>query len=113
MMTKYDLTELPTHERISFRVGERDTWLRPDGTEVDAAHAKVTTKWSGAKPAPAIGDRVVVRMNRLGAGVVVGYFIEHGWLGVYVKLDKAPAWYLKQNGRAPAMVFGAELKGNE
>lgn len=49
-------------------------------------------------------------MNGIGAGVVVRYFVEHGYLGVLVRPKKAPAWYVKQNGRyALCHVFGTEM----
>lgn len=75
-------------------------------------------KWSGNIAIPNIGDRVVVRINNLGVGTVQAYFIEQGWLGVYVRLDNPPSWWVKQVeqsnkgfGRLPGctMVFGAEV----
>jgi hypothetical protein len=82
--------------------------------------------WSGAVEPPAVGDRVLVTVNGLGPGAVTGYFIEHGWLGVYVRLDSPPDWWVKQNERldreekwrvrhgdmkrGACMVFGAEIK---
>jgi hypothetical protein len=45
---------------------------------------------------PRVGARVRVDMNRFGWGTVTGYFVEHGWLGVEVKIDQPPAWWVKQ-----------------
>lgn len=73
-------------------------------------------KWGGDADPPAIGDRVHVYMNGLGAGTVLGYFVEYGWFGLLVKLDKSPEWrrkQLKANGKdanAPAHIFGIDLK---
>ncbi len=67
-------------------------------------------KWSGKEPPPAIGDRVHTRMNRLGWGTVLRYFVEYGWLGVLVALDAPPEWYTKQNkGNPAAHIFGVDL----
>lgn len=67
-------------------------------------------KWSGKQPPPAIGDRVVVNFNGFGPATVLDYFVEAGWLGVEVKLDKQPEWHRKQNGRQTCIkVFGLEI----
>ncbi len=67
-------------------------------------------KWGGKSEPPPIGAKVKVMMNGIGAGVVVRYFVEHGYLGVLVRPKKAPAWYVKQNGRyALCHVFGTEM----
>jgi len=73
-------------------------------------------KWSAEKDPPKLGAKVNVSMNGLGAGVVVGYFAEYGWLGVMVKLKKSPKWredQLKSGGKGknpPAHIFGVELE---
>lgn len=81
------------------------------------AKAGDPAKWSGrgrlATP-PAIGTEVMVRMNDIGPGTVTGYFIEAGYLGMYVKPHEPPAWWVKQvreskRARKDTMVFGAEL----
>ena len=42
---------------------------------------------------------------------VVGYFVEHGYLGVKVKLWYPPEWYVNQNTTdGICHVFGNELK---
>ena len=68
-------------------------------------------KWGGKAPPPAIGAKVTVAINMIGTGVVLSYFEAEGFLGVLVKPDTPPEWYVKQNGAAsPCHVFGAELK---
>ena len=67
--------------------------------------------WSGLAEPPQLGDQVVVGVNGIGLGTVVGYFTESGFLGVMVLPKHPPAWYVKQNGPdAIAYTFGAELK---
>jgi hypothetical protein len=58
---------------------------------------------------PQTGERVRVTMNGLGTGVVFGYFMEEGFMGVKVELDEPPAWFTKQNGHHIAHVFGTEI----
>jgi hypothetical protein len=68
-------------------------------------------KWSGDNDPPALGAKVKIYMNALGTGTVVGYFVEYGWFGVLVKLNKAPAWWRKQNpSNRPAHLFGLDLE---
>lgn len=67
-------------------------------------------KWSGDKPIPAIGTMVAITMNKLGSGTVLDYFVEGGYLGVRVHLERQPEWHKKQNpNRTWAMVFGKEI----
>lgn len=70
-------------------------------------------KWGSEKRPPAIGDRVSINFNQLGGGVVESYFWEHGWLGVCVKLNNAPAWKRKQQkvNWDCALVYAPELVG--
>jgi hypothetical protein len=70
-------------------------------------------KWSGKSDPPAIGAKVKLYMNDFGTGTVTSYFAEYGWLGILVKLDNPPAWYVKQNeGKVPkaAHFFGIDLE---
>ena len=71
--------------------------------------------WSGAKPPPAVGTRVNIRINGFGDGTVVAYLVEDGYLGLEVMVDVRPDWHIKNNGdRHPhPMVFGAEVSYNE
>jgi hypothetical protein len=70
-------------------------------------------KWSGRVDPPKVGDKVTLYMNDFGTGTVQNYFVEYGWLGILVKLDNPPAWYVKQNkgnaGNPPAHFFGVDL----
>lgn len=91
-------------------------FLLRDGSDRDPHAPQIAGLWSGDKHGfdrpPSIGTRVKVPMNALGAGVVEGYFVEAGFIGLYVQLDddKRPAWHKKQNPEnTPAMVFGAEI----
>lgn len=77
----------------------------------DQAPADGLPKWSGADKPPAIGEVVEVRINRCGLAEVVGYFVHEGWLGVRVKLQNPPDWYVKQNGgNVLGHVYGAEIR---
>ena len=67
-------------------------------------------KWSGAF-VPEVGEIVSVKMNGLGKGRVLGFFVEADWVGVIVKLSDPPEWHVRQNGAAAlAGVFGCEIK---
>lgn len=75
-------------------------------------------KWSGQIAIPMRGTRVYVRFNNFGPGVVRGYFVEHGWLGVYVEPDAPPEWWIEQQYREGkvrqcCMAFGAEINSIE
>jgi len=73
-------------------------------------YANAPLRWSNVKPMPDIGDAVESSINKLGTGVVTGYFTLHGYVGVLVKLDNPPDWYVEQNeGNKPADFFGAEI----
>lgn len=101
---QYNLTSLPT-------------WVASDGTHVENYDGY--PRWSGRRQMargtgfenpPAIGTRVLVNFNGFGLGTVRGYFVEHGWLGLYVHVDKRPDWHVKQNpGDRDPMVFGVEV----
>ena len=113
--TRYHLDALPSWE------------ARPTGrADAVGSPPEGVVWWSGTKThpePPKIGAHVRINFNSLGAGVVSGYFVEYGWLGVYVKLNHPPDWWKKQNlgesatekqkdraRRLGAMVFGAELE---
>lgn len=70
----------------------------------------IKAKWTSPRPIPAVGDRVLIGMNRVGPGVVVDHTIYEGYQGVVVKPDSPPRWYVNQNGKdASCLTFGAEL----
>lgn len=65
---------------------------------------------------PNVGDRVYVRVNDIGNGVVIGHFAMHGYLGVIVGCDKAPSWATPEQRECATdefeyvvEVFGAEI----
>ena len=67
-------------------------------------------KWSGAF-VPEVGEIVTAKMNSLGKGRVLGFFVEAGWVGVIVKLFEPPEWHVRQNGAAAlAGLFGCEIE---
>lgn len=77
---------------------------------VRAGDRRRRAKWSGKGEPPARGDVVEVSINGIGKSTVIGYFVEHGFLGVEVRPIAPPAWYVEQNGKgASCLVFGAEL----
>lgn len=68
-------------------------------------------KWSGEAPPPAVGDRIVIAINRCGPAIVTGYFVDSGWLGLAVEMTDPPEWFIKQNGDdRSGFVFGAEIE---
>jgi hypothetical protein len=74
----------------------------------------ITAQWSGREfPAPPdVGTKVRVTCNSIGVGVIEDYFIEHGYIGVRVKLDPETRaeWHKKQNGdKDYCLVFGNEI----
>ena len=69
-------------------------------------------QWSGrGLPVPALGTRVQVNLNGIGAGTVIGYYHAENWLGVVVEADQMPDWYRQANPTANnvAKVFGIDL----
>ena len=67
--------------------------------------------WAAKVPPPPVGEKVRVSMNGLGEAEVVGYFSMGGYLGLRVKLDNPPEWYIKQNkGNVVGSIFGPEFK---
>jgi len=95
-----------------------DSWTRPQwsGHRADGDRALLNEsdpfKWSGDAAPPTIGQRVHCYMNGLGDGTVLAYFVEYGWLGVLVQLDRNPAWRKSQNKgqNPPAHLFGLDLE---
>ena len=75
-----------------------------------------SAKWTGTGAIPAVGQKVVVTMNRFGPGTVTGHVVRDGYLAVLVELDSPPEWYVSQcakkslNPKAPAAFFGTEIR---
>jgi hypothetical protein len=86
-------------------------WSPIEWQDGSIMNRSAANKWGGKLPPPIVGQRVIVGVNEIGLSQVLGYFEEEGFLGVIVKPDNPPAWYVKQNGAgAPCGVFGPELK---
>lgn len=69
--------------------------------------------WTGFGEPPKVGDQVFINVNQLGPGVVTGYAVDGGYLGVMVlaNAESRPDWHKRQNPEnQPAMVFGSELR---
>lgn len=83
--------ERPRHEQSAYHLKhppEGVVLFRPSTSGPDVPLPDLP-KWSGANlPLPAIGARVNVFDMRKGPGVVTGYFVEQGWAGLHVRLDK-------------------------
>jgi hypothetical protein len=90
-----------------------EEYRKTDNAEYGLTAPRCDAKWSGKHAIPARGQRVRVNFNEFGCGTVLGYFVEHGWLGVYVECDKWPKWWTKQNADDPRqcmMAFGVEIE---
>lgn len=67
--------------------------------------------WSNDDTPPAVNERIELRINCLGKAVVQGYVVIYGYLGVMVKLEDPPAWFVRQNnGNVPCVAYGAEIQ---
>lgn len=66
-----------------------------------------TLWWGGDHPTPKVGDRGKVCYNNWGPGVVVRYFQEDGFLGILVKVDTVPKWFIDQCKRDGKPVINA------
>jgi len=68
-------------------------------------------KWSGKRDVPATGSEVLVIMNSLGSATVLKHQVVEGWLGLIVRFQQPPEWYLRLNRAVnkPGLVFGAEI----
>jgi hypothetical protein len=92
----YHLTEAPAH--VPFI---------PDAAP--AEQDPLNYRWSNVTvPVPAIGVRVTSRAHNKQSGVVTGYFVEYGWLGIHVTLDK-PVTRADGHPYIHVYVFGIDL----
>jgi hypothetical protein len=114
-------TEANYHEFTKLPEWTRAVWEGEDESEGESTLVLVNDadpyKWSGYNDPPKIGAKVKIYMNNFGAGKVVGYFAEYGWLGVLVKLSNPPSWWRQQTrdrGADPAKTnghfFGLDLE---
>lgn len=68
-------------------------------------------KWTGSGSVPRIGDRVQTYLNNMGPGTVTGYFVEHGFLGVTISLERPPEWFTAQSTTgSTGYFFGLDLE---
>lgn len=73
--------------------------------EIDEIH-----RWSGNFK-PEIGETVLARINGIGPCCVLGYYVEHGWIGVIAKPAQPPEWFIRQNGEeAICGLMGTEIR---
>lgn len=104
---QWDINENPVATgRFSKAVGQNKTYplVAIAGQEVKYSNDRL----------PKIGESVVVRINGLGTGKIVNFFIEEGFLGIRVMPDagQRPAWHIKQLAGKEFKgytVFGAEI----
>lgn len=68
-------------------------------------------RWGNYDDPPAPGATVVSTISGLGEGVVTGYFVEHTFLGLIVRLsDDRPEWHVEQKKGDPVVhLFGPEI----
>ena len=53
--------------------------------------------WVSTKPIPKVGTIINVRVNGIGKSEVLKYFVEYGFIGLFVQPLDPPEWYRKQN----------------
>lgn len=100
-MSNYkEYAEVPAYEQAVYK---------DDGLPVRPKEGALI--WAGKVAPPPVGEKIKVNMNGLGNADVVGYFSQEGYLGLRVKFDNPPEWYVKQNkGNPVGHVFGPEFK---
>lgn len=80
----------------------------PEHWQMGMTEPKPSLAWSGKMQVPAVGESVYVLLWNYGLAKVTGYFVEHGWVGLHVDLDK-PAKRGPRKGATEALVFGCDL----
>ena len=98
--------ELPQHRNLLYWDGK---------SKLEHPLPRTAYVWAGPfKTPPRIGERVNVRINDFGQGVVGAYFVQHGFLGLVVEIDELPEWRKKDPSLAKygknVCVFGAEVE---
>jgi hypothetical protein len=107
------IAETPRYKAYARRVGgyvHVGAWEVRDEHQYDEYEKPTEGKWSGKAELPDLGTKIKINFNGLGEGVVHSYFVEHGFIGVRVKLDKQPDWHKNQEQPPYALVFGAEIE---
>lgn len=93
--------------RASLPAYEAPQWVRDEQGRTKGVANESAIKWSGEAPPPAIGARAD---GRGFGGIVTGYFVEGGWLGIIVHCDTRPEWHKTDTGRSALVhLFGADL----
>jgi hypothetical protein len=92
-VTRYELqTTRPAWQRPVYSTSVKDQ----HGDPIIENYSDEVALWSGEQAPPTVGTKVTAYMNNLGPATVKGYFIEHGWLGVYLSLRQPPEWWKRQ-----------------
>jgi hypothetical protein len=84
-----------------------------DGHRIESNIAGTDDRWSGDIEVPEVGDRVVVAVNRIGPGTVVGYCVMDNWIGVIVDVDDPPPWLVESHKRYDmdlSVAYGIEVR---
>lgn len=72
-----------------------------------------SAKWTGDFPIPKPGCRVMVTANQFGSSTVIDYSVQDGYLGIRVRPDRLPEWFVKQNPFSVTGTFyGPEMKAS-
>lgn len=92
---------------INIGVWRHDT----SDSQYELATPDPNAKWTGSFPIPSPGERVNVIMNQFGTATVIDYSVKSGYLGLRVKPDRLPDWFLKQNPfTSTGTFYGVELR---
>ena len=100
--------ERPRHEQSAYHLKHPPEGVVAFQPGRDRGPTPDNPKWSSSLPMPEIGARVNVFDMRKGPGVVTGYFVEHGWAGLHVRLDKPIV--IGGKSLAEVHVFGIDLE---
>lgn len=70
-------------------------------------------RWTNNQPVPKLDQKITVKMNGIGPGVVRGYVVQKGetasFVGLWVEVTNPPEWYAKQGAPKFAVFFGTEV----
>jgi len=96
-------------------IGAWQYW--PENCRYEQKTLDPRAKWSSDEfPVPAIGTKVRADINGQWEGVVVAYFVEHGYQGIEVDCSKGkrPDFHKRQGGDAKrVLLFGVDLTAVE
>ena len=92
-------------------IGAWQYW--PENCRYEQKEPDPTAKWSSDRfPLPTIGTKIKASINGQWEGVVVAYFVEHGYQGIKVDCSrgKRPEFHKRQGGDAKrVLLFGVDL----